>query len=662
MVVEAVNINKHFSRQSYDVIVIGTGPVGIRAVQELIKLNSDVSIAIFGDEPWQPYNRVKLSSLISGEIKEDDLYSAYDLTNNKNVTCFYNNKISKIDRYQKSVIDDYDKRYTYKRLILATGSRAYLPEIDGTNLKNVFTFRDLNDAQNLMVRSVRTRVTVIIGGGLLGLETARAMQRYNTEVHVIEHSMWLMFNQLDNRAGSYLKQYVEALGVHVHLSNRVLKINGNDNNQVTSITLSHGEILECDTVVIAAGIKTNSLLASDAGLHVGKGIRVDDHLQTRDKNIFAIGECAEHNNKVYGLVAPGLEQAAVVAHYLFGENVKYSGSISATNLKVLDYPVFSVGNTGANEPARNSFIYQDHKREVYRKIIVINGRIRGAVGIGEWPGVNRFQEAVEHKRRIWPWQINRFINEGLLWNDVASESVIDWPASAIVCNCTGVTRGQLDSAMKRGSTSAEQLALETGASSVCGSCKDLLCDFVGGNATPEPTKAYKTLTITSILTVIAAIFIFIMPAMPYSDSVQTEFNIDQLWRNELFKQISGFSLLFLSILISLVSIRKRFTNIINLWDFAYWRLAHVVIGLLTLAVLLTHTGFRLGDNLNFYLMLTFSALLFVGSVAGVVIGYEHKLPRRLAKQVRSYAIWSHILLLWPLPALLSFHIIKTYYF
>ena len=662
MVLEAVNFNKHSSARSYDVIVIGTGPVGIRAVLELIKLNSDVSIAIFGDEPWHPYNRVKLSSLISGEIKEDDLYSPYDLSEQSNVSCFYNNKISKINRFENSVIDSDDIHYTYNHLILATGSRASIPAIDGTELKNVFTFRDLNDAQNLMVRSVRTRVTVVIGGGLLGLETARAMQRYNTEVHIIEHSMWLMFNQLDNRAGSYLKQFVETLGVKVHLHERVLKINGNDNNQVSSITLSHGEILECDTVVIAAGIKTNSLLASDAGLHVGKGIRVDDHLQTRDRNIFAIGECAEHNNKVYGLVAPGLEQAAVVAHYINGEGAKYSGSISSTNLKVLDYPVFSVGNTGANEPARNSFIYQDHKREIYRKIVVINGRIRGAVGIGQWPGVNRFHEAVEQQRRIWPWQISRFINEGMLWNDIESESVIDWPATAIVCNCTGVTRGQLDSARKRGATTAEQLAHDTGASSVCGSCKDLLCDFVGSNATPAPIRGYKTLIITSIITLTAAMFIFFIPAMSYSDSVEVKFNIDELWRNELFKQISGFSLLGLSILISLLSIRKRFTQIFKQWDFAYWRLAHVVIGVVTLSVLFTHTGFRLGDNLNFYLMLTFSAILFVGSVASLVIGYEHKLPRRLAKQVRSYVIWSHILLLWSLPALLIFHIIKTYYF
>lgn len=662
MVAEAVKINEHFARQSYDIIVIGTGPVGIRAVQELMKINPSISIAVFGDEPWRPYNRVKLSSLVSGDIKEEDLYSSYDISKHSNVTSYYNNKISRIDRYSNQVIDDQGKQYNYNRLILATGSRAYIPAINGTNLKNVFTFRDLNDAQKLMGRSVYTRKTVVIGGGILGLETARAMQRYNTEVHIIEHSMWLMFNQLDNRAGNYLQRHIEALGIHLHLSERVVKINGNDNNIVTSIVLSDGNIIECDTVVIAAGIRTNSHLASDAGLHVAKGIRVNDHLQTVDKNIFAIGECAEHNNKIYGLVAPGLEQAAVVAHYLAGEKSKYLGSISATNLKILDYPVFSVGNTGVMEPARNSVIYQDHKNEIYRKIVIVNGRIRGVVGIGEWPGVNRFQEALEQKRRIWPWQLNRFKNEGMLWNDLASENVIDWPASAIVCNCAGVTRGQLDTAMRRGASTVDELSHETGASSVCGSCKDLLCDFVGGNANPEPTKGFRTLVNASILTLIAGFLIFFAPSLTYHNSVQTEFEFDQLWRNGLFKQISGFSLLGLSILISLISMRKRFRKILQLWDFAYWRVAHVVVGLITLAVLLTHTGFRFGDNLNFYLMLTFSSLIFVGAVAGVAIGYEHSLPRRLAKQIRAYAIWSHILLLWPLPTLLGFHIIKTYYF
>ena len=660
MVAEAALIDEHVTRHDYDIIVVGTGPVGIRVVQDLLKLNSSLTVAIFGDEPWQPYNRVKLSSLISGETKEESLYSSYDLSGFSSVSPFYNNRIISIDRYAKEVVDSFGKRYSYGKLVLATGSRAHVPIVNGIDKENVFTFRDLNDAQKLMGRSVRTRKTVVIGGGLLGLETARAMQRFNTEVHVVEHSAWLMFKQLDNRAGSYLNRYVETLGIRIHVNERVKEVLGD--TKVTGVELGSGEIIECDTVVVAAGIVPNNVLAIDSGLAVGKGIRVDDHLRTRDQDIYAIGECAEHRDKVYGLVAPGLEQAAVLAHHLSGQKAQYVGSVSSTNLKVLDYPVFSVGNTGASARSREEIIYQDHPNEIYRKIVVINGRIRGAVGVGEWPGVNRIQEAVEKQRRVWPWQINRFRAEGMLWDDADADNVIDWPATATVCNCTGVTRGQLDDAMKRGARTVIELADATGASSVCGSCKNLLTDFVGGNASPEPAKGFKTLVTASILTVISALLIFFFPALSYSTTVGVEFHIDQLWRDSLFKQISGFTLLGLSALISIVSIRKRFRKLFSMWDFAYWRVAHVVIGVLTIAILLAHTGFRLGDNLNFYLMLIFSTLIFVGAVAGVVIGFEHSIPRRLAKQVRLYAVWSHILLLWPLPALLGFHILKTYYY
>ena len=660
MLTQTVKLEEQFSRHAYYIIVVGTGPVGIRAVQELQKTNSSKTIAIFGDEPWEPYNRVQLSSLISGDIKETSIYSSYDLSSYKSVSTFYNNKIIEIDRYSKTVIDNYGKRYSYEKLILATGSHARIPNINGVDLKNVFTFRDLNDAQNLMSRSVSTRKTVVIGGGLLGLETARAMQRHNTEVHVIEHSMWLMFNQLDNRAGSYLTRHVETIGIQVHVHHRVLKFLGD--TKVTGVLLDNNEIIECDTVILAAGIIPNSKLAIDSGLHVGKGIRVNNQLQTHDKNIFAIGECAEHKDKIYGLVGPGLEQAAVVAHYLNGEKTNYLGSVSATNLKVMNYPVFSAGDIGQNARERDEIIYQDHQKEIYRKILVINGRIRGAVGIGEWPGVNRFQEAVEAKRRIWPWQISRFKEQGILWNDAVSESVIDWPATAIVCNCTGVTRGQLDDAMKHGASTVFELANVTGASTVCGSCKNIVRDFVGGNSQPEPAKGFKTLITASLLSVIATLIIFFFPSLSYSTSVINDLNIDQLWRNSLFKQISGFTLIGLSVLVSIISIRKRLRKTLSLWEFSSWRIAHVVTGALCILFLMAHTGFRFGDNLNFYLMMTFSGLLLAGSIGGVVIAYEHNLNRRLAKHLRAYAIWSHILLLWPLPALLGFHIIKTYYF
>jgi nitrite reductase (NADH) large subunit len=250
----------------------------------------------------------------------------------------------------------------------------------------------------------------------------------------------------------------------------------------------------------------------------------------------------------------------------------------------------------------------------------------------------------------------------MLWNDADSENVIDWPAAATVCNCTGVTRGQLDDANRRGACTVIELANATGASTVCGSCKNLLADYVGGNVSPEPVKGFRSLLTASALALLVMLVALLLPSLQYGSSVQGEWNMDVLWRDSLFKQISGFTLLGLSILVSLLSLRKRFRKIINRWDFAYWRLAHGIIGVVIIAALLAHTGFRLGSHLNFYLMLVFSMLLLVGAVAGGVIAYEHSLPARITKRVRSWAVWSHILLLWPLPALLGFHILKTYYF
>ena len=660
MSLHAVSIESNTEPQSYEYIVVGTGPVGVHFIQEQSKLNSTATIAVFGDEPWDPYNRIQLSSLISGDIKEQSLYSASDLKNLSNVTTFYNNRIVEINRVRKEITDSLGNKYFYGKLILATGSRPHIPLIDGIKLNNIFTFRDLSDAQRLMSRSVRTQKTVIIGGGLLGLEAARAMQRFNTEVHIIEHSSWLMFNQLDNRAGGYLKQYIESLGIYIHTNERIQKIVGSD--KAEGVLLSNDTVIECDTIIIAAGIIPNNELAKESGINFGKGIRVNDFLQTNDQNIFAIGECSEHNHKTYGLVAPGFEQASVLAHFFNGEKAQYKGSTATTNLKVLDYAVFSAGNTGIAARARECFIYQDHEKEVYRKIVIINGRIRGAIGIGEWPGVQRIQEAVEHQRRMWPWQIKRFITDGLLWNDSLSESVIDWPSTAIVCNCTGVTRGQLSQSIKQGSTTVVQLSKATGASTVCGSCKHLLTDFVGGNAAPEPTKGFRYLMTAAVISLAMVLIALFLPSLSYSNSVQNEFMYDILWRDSLYKQISGFTLLGFSLFISIISIRKRVTKILNLWDYAYWRLMHVVIGALVIGVLLTHTGFRFGTNLNFYLMLVFCSLILLGSIASIVISYEHNLPRRLAKQIRSYAVWSHIVLLWPFPVLLGFHILKTYYY
>lgn len=659
MLAETLTVDNNFQRQAHDIIIIGSGPVGVRAVHELCQLNPDTNIAIFGDEPWEPYNRIQLSALVAGEVKQASLYSNFDALQKPNINTFFNNPIIDINRYSKEVTDCQGVTHSYKQLILATGSRPHIPNIEGIALKNIFTFRNLNDAQTLMSRSTRTRHTVVIGGGLLGLEAARAMQRFNTQVTIIEHSMWLMFRQLDKHAGSYLKYQLEQTGINIRLNSPVKHILGNDD--VEAVILSNGEIIDCDTIIIAAGITPNIELVRNSGIKIGRGIRVDNQLQTNDPNIFAIGECAEHNNQIYGLVSPGYEQAAVVAHRINGTQTQYLGSITATNLKVIDYPVFSMGNTGESARSREQIIYHDSAEHIYRKLIIVNGRLQGAITVGEMQGINRLREAIARKQRIWPWQISRFKQHGYLWPDTTPDNICEWPANATVCNCTGVTRGQLSQAQKAGAETVVELTRITGASTVCGSCKPLLNNFANTESTPEPVKGYRPLLISSLASMIIALIIFVFPGMDYAASVQS-INWDTLWRSSLFKQISGFGILAFALMISTLSIKKRTRKLHRLGEYANWRVAHTVIALLIIVILLAHTGFRFGDNINLYLMIVFSGLLITGAIAGITIASEHRLSRQTSKQLRLFSTWSHILLLWPLPALLGFHVLKTYYF
>ena len=640
------------------VIVVGTGPVGIRFVQELHKRAPGQTVRIFGDEPWLPYNRVKLSSLLSGDSTLEELQAGSTLPDSELIQTEYNNRIEQIDTINKTVTDSHGVTHVYSKLVLATGSRARIPHLPGNTLKQVFSFRDLNDAQALMSRSARTRKTVIIGGGLLGLEAARAMQRYNTEVTVLEHSQRLMFFQLDATAGAKLHAHVTGLGIRVETNVRVSAITGKDGS-VDSVTLADGRELPCDTLIFAAGIIPNIDLARGAGLSFDRGIRVDDQLQANQPDIYAIGECAEHRGKVYGLVAPGFEQAAVLAENLAGGSAQYRGSMLATSLKVVGMPVFSAGSIGDDEALLKKISFEDPQTGDYRKLVLRGGRLIGALSTGDWAARSRLQEAITQERRLWPWQLERFRAEGSPWGDEPDGDVATWPADAVVCNCTGVTRGQLSQACSAGACTVPALAAATGASSVCGSCQPLLQELCGAGQR-EPIKVRQPLLIGSAVAALLALLTVLLPGHTWNTSVLSP-QWDALWRDNLIKQISGYTLLGLSVLISVISLRKRLSRFT--WgQFLHWRVFHVLTGVLLIAVLIAHTGLRVGANLNLWLMVAFSALLVTGALSGLILADEHKLSPANARRARRTAIWAHIALLWPLPALLGFHILKSYYF
>lgn len=486
------------------------------------------------------------------------------------------------------------------------------------------------------------------------------MRRHHTRVVVVEHGGRLMPRQLDDEAARLLAEQIHQAGIQTVVDDGAAEILGN--GQVEGVRLHSGIRIACDTVIVATGIVPNTRLALDAGLPITRGIRVDDELRTIDPDIFAVGECAEHRGLVYGLVAPCLEQAAVAASLLAGQDARYLGSVNSTRLKVVSTPVFAAGlhPDQAIDGLDEEIAFKDAGGG-YRKLLHRRGRLQGVLGIGEWDELPRVLEATGNRRRIGALQLWRFRRTGQLFGN-AGASVVDWPATATVCNCTGVTRGELGRAMGQGCATRAELAHCTRASTICGSCAPLLDQMLGGAAKPQAAPGWRVLLVMAAVCALLALPLALLPGLSYAPSwADLSLHWDRIWRDGTFKQISGFSLLGMAVIGLALSLRKRVARV-RLGGFGLWRNLHVALGLGAIGALAVHTGGRLGAGLNAWLMSVFLVLVLAGVAAGTLVALEHRLSPVLAKRLRGGLTWAHILAFWPLPVLLGFHVLKTYYF
>lgn len=638
------------------IVVVGSGPVGARAVQELSRHQPGRHIVWYGAESSEPYNRVQLSSLLVGEVNLAQITGEYQLTNKTLIERRFGCPVAQIEREARCIIDGRGQRQPYETLVLATGSSPRVPGFINRSLPGVYTFRNLEDAHALAQRREDSRCTVVLGGGLLGLEAARAMQSANTKVIVVHHSARLMARQLDAAASTALQRHLEALGIEIVLGAEVRAVLGADS--VTGVQLADREIA-CDTLIVATGVNPNVDLARRCGLNVDRGIHIDDQTRTSDPHIHAIGECAEHREVLYGLVAPGLEQAEVAAAVISGQGAHYDGSVTVTRLKVVGVPVFSMGSVVETPRTERVWNYRspDHLSTV--RLVTRNGRLVAAAAVGAAADIGRLQEAVSQHEALRPWQLFNFLRTGRAWPQQSTPEVAQWPVTAMICNCMGVTRGQLSDAIKGGCNSVEALAGCTGASTGCGSCRPLLTQLL---AAPQPQFAgfsTKLLLWLAAAAGVLALWLLLPGSIPYAKSITT-LPYDELWRDGAWKQVSGYTLLGLSALASLLAARKRLRRV-RFGEFAWWRVIHVGIGVLCLGALLVHTGGRLGSGLNLLLSLFFLAPAFMGVLAGNLIAKEHQTGAGGVAQRRRW-VWLHLLLLWPLPSLLTFHVVQGYMF
>ena len=368
---------------SEPLIVIGNGMAAARLVDELARRAlGRYAVAVIGEEPRLAYNRVLLSALLADEVGIDDIeLRPARWWRDRGVTLRYGVRATAVDAAARNVTLAGGTRLSFSKLVFATGSQPIKPDIPGMDLPGVLTFRDVDDVNAIAAsKAAGTRVAVI-GGGLLGLEAAYGLAKAGARVTLLHLMDRLMERQLDHRAALMLQRAVEARGIAVRLQAQTSRIAGN--GRVEAVELHDGTTIAADAVVVAVGIRANAALARTAGLEVGRGIVVDDHLETNAAGVHAIGECAEHRGCCYGLVEPAYEQAQLLARRLAGERASYPGSVVATNLKVSGVNVFSAGDFLSAMTEAEEIVLSDPAAGIYKKLVIAHGRLVGAVLFGD---------------------------------------------------------------------------------------------------------------------------------------------------------------------------------------------------------------------------------------------------------------------------------------
>jgi len=384
---------------SEPLVIVGNGMAAARLVGELAKAAlGRYAIAVIGDEPRLAYNRVLLSSVLAGETASHDIeLRPASWWRDRGVTLKYGCLATEIDVGRRELKIANEESIGYSKLVLATGSTALRLNVPGAGLEGVHTFRHSRDVDMLLTLAAGKKRVVVVGGGLLGLEAAYGLAKAGARVTLIHLMDRLMERQLDAPAAELLKTLVERKGIKILLNANTAVLHGE--TRVEAIELADGRRIDADAVIFAAGIRPNTALATEAGIAVNRGIVVDDVMQTGTSGIFALGECAEHRGICYGLVEPAYEQARVLAQHLAGGAAIYGGTVLSTNLKVSGVSVFSAGDfMGA--PGCEAIVLSDIRHGTYKKLVISEGRLTGAVLVGDTADALWYLELIRSRQPI----------------------------------------------------------------------------------------------------------------------------------------------------------------------------------------------------------------------------------------------------------------------
>ena len=461
------------------IIVIGNGMVGYKFCEKLTSKSDSFKLIVFGEEPRRAYDRVHLSEYFNGKTADDLSMSTESWYREHDIDLYLNNPIVRVDRNLKTVRTSNGEIYGYDFLVFATGSAAFVPNIEGIEKEGVFVYRTIEDLDLISDYAKKAKTATVIGGGLLGLEAAKALIDLGiAETSIVEFAPRLMPRQIDLAGSEMLKSMLTELGLQIHLNKNTSRIEGE--KSITGLKFTDDSELAADMLVISAGIKPRDELARFCGIEVGTrgGILVDDRMQTNDPCIFAIGECALHAEMIYGLIAPGYEMAEVLATNLCAEDKSFKGFDMSTKLKLIGIDVASFGDPFINEPDCRTIVFENKHKGIYKRINISNDGqyLLGGILIGDAAAYNMLLQTSVNKIAL-PENPEELIIGSRAGE--TSSGITSLPDEALICSCEGVTKGDICHAVaEQGCETVDSIKKCTKAGTGCGGCMPMVKDLM----------------------------------------------------------------------------------------------------------------------------------------------------------------------------------------
>ncbi|QSR20140.1 nitrite reductase large subunit NirB [Novosphingobium sp. KA1] len=497
LIVPSADVREHL-------VVVGNGMAGCRAVEELLARDaSRYRVTIFGAEPHVNYNRIMLSPVLAGEKTFDEIViNSREWYDENDIALITADPVTAIDRVGKTVTSKSGRKVHYDRLLIATGSDPFIIPVPGKDLPGVISFRDMKDVDTMLAAAEAGKVdgaseaaasAVVIGGGLLGLEAAHGLTLRGMKVTVIHLMPTLMERQLDEAAGWLLKTALEGRGQTILTGADTAEIYGE--GKVEGVRLKDGREIPASLVVMAVGIRPAVALAREAGLEVGRGIKVDDHMVTSDPAVLAVGECVEHDGNVYGLVAPLWDMCRSLADGLTDQHSGYKGSVTSTKLKVAGLDVFSAGDFSGGEGCED-IVLRDASRGVYKRVVVRQDKVVGAVLYGDTADGGWYFDLLKKGEDVSEIRDLLIFGQAFAAGGAGLDpkaAVAALPADAEICGCNGVSKGQVVASIEGGACSLDAVRATCKASASCGSCTGLVETLLALTLGEEVQNGPKTL-------------------------------------------------------------------------------------------------------------------------------------------------------------------------